>query len=138
MAERYRAQGLTINILGSAAATSLPEDALEAILVSLLDHVQTHAGRHATVRITTACSNAQAQILIEDDGPGISIANQTRIFDPFFTTARTSGGTGLDLPIARAIVAGAGGRIDMLPAQSGARFLVSLPAIHPGDPDTAS
>jgi signal transduction histidine kinase len=125
--ERYQRQGLTICLSNTSAQTTLSDDALEAILVSIFDNVQTHAGAHAKVTVTITCTDAQIQILIEDDGPGISVANQARIFDPFFTTARTSGGTGLGLPIARAIVTGAGGSLDIVPGQSGARFLVSLP-----------
>jgi|GEM_PF-3721139 len=43
------------------------------------------------------------------------------------TTAREAGGTGLGLPIARAIVAGARGRLEIVPAERGAHFAVWLP-----------
>jgi signal transduction histidine kinase len=127
VAERYRAQGLTVVISGPSAATTLPADAIEAVFVSLLDNVQKHAGAHATVHIRIARGGARTRITVEDDGPGISAANQARVFDPFFTTAPKAGGTGLGLPIARAIVVGAGGSLSVLPAEHGARFLLLLP-----------
>ncbi len=127
LAERYRAQGLTVFIAGPPVETPLPADALEAVFVSLLDNVQKHAGKDATVRICAEAAGGETRMTIEDDGPGISAANQARVFDPFFTTAPKAGGTGLGLPIARAIVAGAGGSLRVLPAERGARFLVVLP-----------
>jgi signal transduction histidine kinase len=127
VAERYRAQGMRLSVVGAPVSTTLAQDGLEAVIVSLLDNAQTHAGRAANVRITTSTSDTQTRIDIEDDGPGISAANQARVFDPFFTTARDAGGTGLGLPIARAIMAGAGGSLDIVPAASGAHFVVSLP-----------
>ena len=43
-------------------------------------------------------------ILIGDDGSALSKANEAMIFDPFFTTRRGSGGTGMGLGIARAMM----------------------------------
>jgi len=52
-------------------------------------------------------------------------------FEPFFTTKHR--GTGLGLPIARRIVVGHGGTIDMEPrADGGTVVLVSLPATSSG------
>jgi signal transduction histidine kinase len=127
VAEHYRAQGMSLSVVGPPVSTTLAQDGLEAVIVSLLDNAQTHAGRAANVRITTSARNAQTRIDIEDDGPGISAANQPRVFDPFFTTARDAGGTGLGLPIARAILVGAGGGLDIVPAETGAHFVVLLP-----------
>jgi signal transduction histidine kinase len=78
VAERSRAQGLTVDISGPSAATTLPADAIEAVFVSLLDNVQKHAGAHATVHIRIARGGARTRITVEDDGPGISAANQAR------------------------------------------------------------
>jgi two-component system, NtrC family, sensor kinase len=44
------------------------------------------------------------RITIEDDGPGIDEAVQTKIFDPFFTTKPVGKGTGQGLSMAYAIV----------------------------------
>ena len=102
LVDRYEASGLTILCTGTAVATTLPADALEAVLVSLLDNALIHAGPGATVTISTAGLRGETSIDVQDDGPGISPAHHARVFDPFFTTARQAGGTGLGLPIARA------------------------------------
>ena len=71
-------------------------------------------------------------VTVADDGPGIPAADRARAFEPFFTTARERGGTGLGLPIVRALLAGGGGGITLLTDRPGAAFLIDLPAT--GDP----
>ncbi len=127
VAETYRARGLTILRTGAPATATLPPGALEAVLVSLLDNALAHAGPAAAVQIETTVRPGQASIAVTDDGPGIAAAHRARVFDPFFTTARETGGTGLGLPIARAIVTGAGGSLALVPSETGTRFLVVLP-----------
>ena len=48
---------------------------------------------------------------VKDEGCGIEEDILPRILDPFFTTKRTSGGTGLGLPIATRIVKDHGGEL---------------------------
>ena len=55
--------------------------------------------------------------MIEDDGPGIPEEEFERVFVPFFrlegSRSRTTGGVGLGLSIARTIVRGHGGDIEL-------------------------
>ncbi len=54
-------------------------------------------------------------VLVEDDGPGIPVAELDRVFEPFHrlepSRNRETGGTGLGLPIARNILRGHGGDV---------------------------
>ncbi|MDN5938272.1 MAG: PAS domain-containing protein [Salinisphaera sp.] len=74
---------------------------------------------------------AQIQIVIEDSGPGVAIADLESIFDAFHSSKLE--GMGMGLAICRAIVQGHGGQ---LWAESdhghGARFVLSLPAAEDG------
>ena len=50
----------------------------------------------STLTLTTELENASAaEIIVSDNGAGISEANLTQVFDAFFTTARETGGSGL-------------------------------------------
>jgi signal transduction histidine kinase len=59
----------------------------------------------------------RVRIRVRDTGPGIAAEDLPHVFDPYFTTRRT--GTGLGLPIARAIVTGLAGtiRLDSAPGE---------------------
>lgn len=104
---------------------------LVGILLSLIDNARQHGGEGVRLRITTRLDRqAQSQrmeVRLADDGPGISGANAPRVFTPFFTTARESGGSGLGLSIARALVEAHGGTLDLEPSDRGATFLMRLP-----------
>ena len=66
------------------------------------------------------------QVVIQDDGPGISTDVITKIFDPFFTTKAQ--GTGLGLSMARRVIESHGGSIQAKNDQErGAIFTIILP-----------
>ena len=48
--------------------------------------------------------NGSVEILVEDNGSGISESDYDRVFSPFFTTKRS--GTGLGLSISKRIIEG--------------------------------
>ncbi len=68
------------------------------------------------------------EILVRDNGTGISPKNLPNIFDPFFTTKDEEKGTGLGLSISYGIVKEFGGKIDVL-SEEGVftEFMIQLP-----------
>ena len=65
---------------------------------------------------------------IADNGPGIPPHLLSKIFDPFFSTKSTGVGSGLGLPISRAIIADHGGTLRAENGEGGgAVFIVDLP-----------
>ena len=56
------------------------------------------------VSLHVEVKEADVQIIIEDNGPGIPAEIQSRIFDPFFTTKPVGSGTGLGLSITYKII----------------------------------
>jgi signal transduction histidine kinase len=70
-------------------------------------------------------------IIIEDDGPGIPNHAREQVFAPFFrledSRSRDTGGIGLGLSIARAIVRHHGGDISLNNLDAGMRALINLP-----------
>ena len=72
--------------------------------------------------------------MIEDDGLGIPEEEFERVFVPFFrlesSRSRTTGGVGLGLSIARTIVRGHGGDIELTnPRAGGLRAVIRLPQV---------
>jgi signal transduction histidine kinase len=102
----------------------------------VLRNLADNAARHAVdrVELRVAPSAAAAVVDVEDDGPGIPVAERDRVFDRFVrldaSRERAAGGSGLGLAIAREIARAHGGDLVVLDAPSGAhlRLLVPQPA----------
>lgn len=110
--------------------------ALGQVLTNLVVNAVIHGldGRGGVVRIALADRSGDAlDLMVEDNGRGMSDAVQARAFEPFFTTRMGQGGTGLGLPIVRNLVVGLlGGRIVLHSAEGqGCRFLLHLPLRAP-------
>jgi two-component system, OmpR family, sensor kinase len=115
-------------------------DLLAQVIRNLLSNAHRHAGPGGRVALS---ARAQGQaggerliVTVDDDGPGIPLAERERVFDRFYRSEaardRASGGSGLGLGIARSILARHGGRIwiDDSPL-GGARVSIALPGFKP-------
>ncbi|MHB8391711.1 MAG: sensor histidine kinase [Acidobacteriaceae bacterium] len=80
----------------------------------------------------TGAEREAAEIVIRDQGCGISQANLARIFEPFFTT-KSHLGNGIGLWVAKQLVEKHGGRITITSStergSSGTSVLVSIPFV---------
>ena len=75
---------------------------------------------------TSAAGGDMVQIVVSDNGPGITEADLPHIFTPFFSR---SGGTGLGLALAAQIVKSHRGTIDVASeVGQGAIFTIRIPA----------
>jgi two-component system sensor histidine kinase FlrB len=83
------------------------------------------------LRLSARPRGRRIEIVVEDDGPGVSAEILPRLFDPYFSAK--SGGTGLGLAIAKKIVEEHGGEIaaeNRAPSGLSVRF--DLPAAGTG------
>jgi two-component system osmolarity sensor histidine kinase EnvZ len=85
------------------------------------------------VRIRAANHHHQVWIAIDDDGPGIPESERAAVFKPFYrldaSRRPSTGGVGLGLTIARDIVLGHGGEIELSDVpEGGLRVLIRLPS----------
>ena len=82
-------------------------------------------GGRAWIHIRTAGDTVE--VLVQDEGRGISVESLEKVFEPFFSTS--SEGTGLGLPIARQIARAHGGELLLESSEgSGTTARVTLPA----------
>ncbi|AFZ02479.1 sensor histidine kinase [Calothrix sp. PCC 6303] len=81
------------------------------------------------IRITTLVADQTVQIIIADNGIGMTQEVKQRIFDNLFTTKGVNKGTGLGLAIAQQIIIDKhDGQIDCLSASGeGTKFIITLP-----------
>jgi len=126
--ERYAGTALRLAAqIPADISVAMGEDALETILVNLLDNALYHAGPAPEVTVGLSRDAGMAVLTVADDGPGIADANLNKVFDPFFTLTRNQGGTGLGLAIVRSLVTAHNGWVSALPSPSGALFRIELP-----------
>jgi signal transduction histidine kinase len=105
-------------------------DNLKRAVRNLIENALRYAG-NASVSIQT--SQTSIAILVDDDGPGIPASEREQVFAPFYriehSRNRETGGVGLGLSIARAIVRHHGGDIVLSPNNPGLRAAVVLPLL---------
>ena len=135
-----KGQRLILDLPGEPCLAMVDGLHLERALVNLLSNAHKHGREGGRIRLCLSQRDDNALIAVQDDGPGISEAEQARVFERFYRTAGArngdSGGTGLGLPIARAIVELHGGKIwvESTPG-AGATFWISVPST-PRQPPT--
>jgi two-component system heavy metal sensor histidine kinase CusS len=115
-----------------AAIVRADRDLLARAVANLLENALTHTERGAAIRVAVATDDGNAALIVEDSGAGIPPGNREGIFDRFVRLdgARTAGGAGLGLPIARMVARLHGG--DLVVATStlgGAAFRLTLPSV---------
>jgi PAS domain S-box-containing protein len=115
-----------MNVLANAI------DALDAAYPRYIQQGQTDYRPAITIATHRTAQNT-VQITIQDNGPGIPEAVQSRLFDPFFTTKPVGQGTGLGLSISYQII------VDKHQGQltctsnpgQGTTFTIDLPLLEP-------
>lgn len=96
---------------------------LERALRNLVSNAVKHGGGHA--RLSARVVSDRAEIVVADDGPGISQEDQARIFDEFVRLESRTEGLGLGLSIVRGIARALDIPLELHSAPGeGARFIL--------------
>ena len=119
--------GMTVSIEGAAPSLRGDRILLVRALRNLIENGLRHGGGQVRVRLRE--QDGRAAVRVDDDGPGIPERLRPLLFQRFARDddARSSGGIGLGLSLARAIAEAHGGTLLLLPSARGASFELTLP-----------
>ena len=131
LAER-RGQRLVIDLPKRPIVATVDAERLERALLNLLVNAHRYGCDGGLIRLALRRRRREILFTVADDGPGIAEEDQPRIFERFYRprteAARRVQGSGLGLPIAKAMVELHGGRIWLESrAGEGATFHIALP-----------
>jgi len=107
--------------------------AISRILGNLLDNAAAYSPQGRAIRLTARRDGGQALVAVQDQGPGIPLADRDRIFQRHVRLNPPSGGhrggLGLGLYIARRLATAHRGQLQLSdpPGARGARFELRLP-----------
>ena len=117
--------GSKLNVLGV-------ESKLEQIIANLLDNAVSFSPNNSEISVVCGIKKQNAQLVIEDEGPGFNEKNIDKVFNRFYSNRPEKFGehSGLGLNIVKSIVELHGGSIvasNQLKNKKGARIEVLLP-----------
>jgi two-component system, OmpR family, sensor kinase len=131
------AAGHTISIDAGRAIVEGTRDDLHRLTANLIENAIRHTPSGTTIHASVRAHDAQGgtggevELVVEDDGPGISAELAGRVFERFVRGGddRSAGSSGLGLAIVQAVAESHGGSVRLEPGENGgARFVVRLPA----------
>lgn len=132
--EQAKAQGadLRLTLVDGPIVIEADRLMLREAVANLIDNALRHGGPGlANITLTLSATQDQARLSVSDDGRGISRA-EVPLALARFGQVGTGEGSGLGLPIAEAVVASRGGRLDITsttPGQTGLSVVLHLPLI---------
>lgn len=118
---------------GERAAAPAVVDArqIEVAVRALVDNALNacERGGRVTVELRRASDDAQPpawEIVVSDDGPGLTEEARRHAFDPFYSGRQAGRGLGMGLPKAWRIATNHGGSLAAEPSDRGARFVLRV------------
>jgi len=103
---------------------------MSQVITNLLANAIQYNKTNGEVRVCVKAQGGLILLTVSDTGPGIALKDRPHVFERFYRAdlSRSSGQTGLDLAIAKAIVEAHGGTIEFsCPPEGGTTFTVVLP-----------
>ena len=123
------ADGHVLDVNVDHAVVAGSPDELHRLALNLMENAIKHTppGTHVTAEV--GYSDGKVVLTVADDGPGIPDELRDRIFERFTRGDGDRGGSfGLGLSIVRAVAESHHGKVTLDQSDSGARFVVTLPA----------
>lgn len=129
---QYRNKGIELKFTPREAIVEADEDKLSQVLINLISNAWKYSAAGGSVEISIVDAGDEIRTSISDTGAGISAEDLPYVFERFYRTdksrSRLTGGSGIGLTIAKAIVEAHKGRISVSSEiNRGSVFTVSLP-----------
>lgn len=129
---QLREKQLEGQVTGDASVVSIDRDRMQQVITNLVSNAIKYSNDGGTVRIVIEDAKDSGIIHVEDSGIGIPQEDLKRIFERFYRTDksrnRKTGGAGIGLTIAKAIVEAHKGKLTVESEEGkGSRFTVTLP-----------
>lgn len=133
-------RGVHLAVVGEAPDIMGNADAVNQILVNLIENASRYAGENGHIRVEITSNGGYSVMAIKDDGPGFGDVEPAHLFDRFYRADQSrarfkgSGNSGLGLAIVKALTEAMGGTVEAanLP-DKGAVFIVAIPSLPPAD-----
>jgi signal transduction histidine kinase len=122
--------------LPAALAARADRDRVAQILANYLSNAVRYAPTGSRVEVVGAQTDTDVRVGVRDEGPGLTPEQQVRVFERFFridpSRSRALGGSGIGLPIARALADAMDGRAwaESGGPGAGSTFWVALPPVR--------
>ena len=126
---KYKQKNIEFRHVGEVIAPVNPQE-IKQVMLNLITNALDSLDPGGTVWVDLSVTNDVAEILVTDNGCGMTPEVLKHLYEPFFTRRRDGQGTGLGLSITyRIVVDDHGGRMEATSdgPGCGSRFRVSLP-----------
>ncbi|PYG84305.1 HAMP domain-containing protein [Ruminiclostridium sufflavum DSM 19573] len=128
----YLYKGIKIYFTGDEEFINADKDKISQVLINLLSNALKYSTKGSEVKVNIKGGGNLLQLTVKDNGPGISAEDLPFIFERFYradkSRNRMTGGSGIGLTIARAIIEAHNGKIEAVSKRgAGTEFIVSLP-----------
>lgn len=127
--------GLTVTVDTAEATIQADRERLLEAVTNVLTNAVRYNVAEGTVHVVTTADQQTATLEIRDTGIGIAPTDLPHVFEPFFrgdpARSRDTGGAGLGLAVARAVVEQQGGTIECIsPPGAGTTVRMCWPRAH--------
>ncbi|WP_165068010.1 sensor histidine kinase [Marisediminicola senii] len=124
-------------VLSAIAHRTMPLDPwrITQAWLQLVDNAAKYSPEGTVIEIGSTEVDSAVEFWVSDSGPGIPRGSEERIFERFGRVDASRGirGSGLGLPIVKAIAASHGGDVSLATTSTGSRFAIVIP-IDDSDP----
>lgn len=131
----FLSKDIQVSFSGSSEEIFADKDKISQVLVNLLSNAQKYTPQGGKVQISVKGTEEYTEIIVKDNGPGIPEEDLPFIFERFYradkSRNRLTGGSGIGLAIAKAIMNAHKGNIEVVSiVGQGSEFILKLPKHH--------